>query len=61
MLTDRDHLNTIFQICGTPDAVMMSKIESEDVSAFFFSLLTAKSVSQLSFLGQDLPEQFTKV
>ena len=60
MPTDRDHLNTIFQICGTPDAVMMSKIESEDVSAFF-SLLTAKSVSQLSFLGQDLPEQFTKV
>lgn len=32
LLTDRDHLNTIFQICGTPDEEMMGKIDSEDVS-----------------------------
>lgn len=33
---DRDHLNTILQICGTPDEEMMSKIDSEDVSCFFY-------------------------
>ncbi len=29
---DRDHLNRILQICGTPDPELMSKIESAPVS-----------------------------
>jgi serine/threonine protein kinase len=30
----RDHLNTILQICGTPDELMMAKIDSEDVLTY---------------------------
>ncbi len=31
MMLDKDHLNAILKICGTPDAEFMSKIDSEDV------------------------------
>ena len=31
MMIDKDHLNAILKICGTPDAEFMSKIDSEDV------------------------------
>ena len=33
--TDREHLNYILQICGSPDEELMSKIDSEDVSLHF--------------------------
>ena len=36
--SDRDHLNMVLQICGSPDEEMMSKIDSEDVSFSLFFL-----------------------
>ena len=32
LFSDKDHLNAIFRVCGTPDAEFMSKIDSEDVN-----------------------------
>ena len=47
---DRDHLNMIFQICGTPDDEMMSKIISEDVSGSCYTMLTIIISLSLSLL-----------
>lgn len=48
----RDHLNTILQICGTPDEELMSKIDSEDARTYVKSLpqFTRKDFSQF-FVG----------
>ncbi|XP_019864495.1 PREDICTED: mitogen-activated protein kinase 14-like isoform X2 [Amphimedon queenslandica] len=47
----RDHLNTILQICGTPDEEMMSKIDSDDARTYIRSLPT--------FAKKNFKEYFT--
>ena len=50
-ILDRDHLNRILQICGTPDPELMAKIESAPVSG--------TSLSLPPFLLLSLPPSFS--
>lgn len=45
--SDRDHLNKILQICGTPDSELMDKIESASVSHADFPLPTCEFIPPL--------------
>lgn len=57
-LPDKDHLTRILQICGTPDAEFMAKIECESVSNQITRVLCVWCSLVFSFSHLSLPPTF---